>query len=149
MSRYFIAALLVLVGSFAFAHATEMHSELIVRGENSRAITIKPKGEDEYAPLRWLDQNGNNVAQIVCHEKNSQGIQHNHCTWYTALTDRSDRTGRIDLTYGEDFANWTFESLYINFEKDAYIEPVLQSPDGTRWLVSVDNSGVLGTASLP
>ena len=117
-------------------------------GGNSRAITIQPTGINEYAPLRWLDQEGNNIGQIVCHEKNSKWDLHNHCTWYTALKDRKKRTGRVDLTFGEDFANWTFESVWINFEKEAYIKPVLKSPNGSLFKLHVDDLGNLSSYKI-
>ena len=129
----------------AVADEVHINGELLIHGENSQAMTIKPKARNEYAPLKWLDQYDNNIGMIVCHEYNSHGELHNHCSWYTALKDRSKRTGRVDLTFGEDFANWTFESVFVDFEKGAFIEPVLSSPKGLLYEITVDDQGNMTT----
>ncbi len=148
MKRFtvFLALLLTPLSASATINFVQ---DLVINGGDSKAITIKPTGPTEYAPLKWLDQQDNNVAQIVCHEQQTLGDYHNHCTWYTALADRTKRTGRFDLQFGVDFARWTVESSYIVFQKGAYIEPVLKTAAGKRYKVLVGEDGTLSTQLMP
>jgi hypothetical protein len=122
---------------------------IIINGEKTKAITIKPTEEHEYAPIKWEDQNGYNITMMVAHEVAGEGgSQHDHFSLYTAMADRTNRTARFDITFGVDFAEFQFQDCEVIFKKDAYIKPVLQSPDGTRWEIEVDDSGNLSTTSL-
>lgn len=93
--------------------------ELVVNGSKTKAITIKPTAANEYAPVRWLDQNGNIVAMIVAHELQTEGATHNHLSIYTANKDRTKRTGRIDIQFGVDEPAVSFEKINVLLKKDA------------------------------
>lgn len=43
----------------------------------------------------------------------------------------SRQTGTVNLTFDQNFANWTFQSVWIDFEEDAFIIPVVHSPNST------------------
>ena len=122
--------------------------EVIINGSKTKAITICPTADNEYAPVKWEDQDGNNVAMIVAHENTTDGRPHNHWSLYTCMEDRSKRLGRIDLEFGKDFANLSFEDLYLTFQKGAYLKPVLKSSDGKLWRVHVNNDGKLYTSEV-
>ena len=146
---FWIALLAMLGGIFllsATASANYVETDHVyINGESSRGVTIKPKANNEYSGVKWLDQNDNNVGMLLCHENQTQGDPHNHCTMYTAMQDRTQRTGRMDLTFGEDFANLTFEDVWINFEKGAYMIPILKGEDGNRYELYVDVNQTLQT----
>ncbi len=74
-----IIALMTPSGAFtadqSFDTVTAKH--LVINGGKTKAITIKPTAENEYAPVAWTDQKGNIVAMIVAHEKQTDGAVHN------------------------------------------------------------------------
>lgn len=107
--------------------------ELVVNGSKTKAITIKPTAANEYAPVRWLDQNGNIVAMIVAHELQTEGATHNHLSIYTADKDRTKRTGRIDIQFGVADPVVSFEKVNVLLKKDAK----LLLPDESGGVVQV------------
>lgn len=119
------------------------NAEIEINGRGTRGLTLRPQAANQYSPIKWLDQQGNNVGMWVCHETNSSGSSHNHCSLYTAKEDRSKRTSRLDVEFGTDFSKMTFEDTYLEFKKGAYIVPVLRSPNGLLWNLKVDNNGQL------
>lgn len=111
--------------------------EIIINGSKTKAITIIPSAENEYAPIAWKDQQGNIVAMIVAHEKQTEGAVHNHLSIYTANKDRTKRTGRIDIQFGSDDPIVSFEKVNVLLKKDAK----LLLPDEKGGVVQVYSDG--------
>jgi len=115
---------------------------IIIKGGNTKAITIIPTSDNQYAPVAWKDQQGNIVAMIVAHEKQTGGAVHNHLSIYTADKDRSKRVSRIDTQFGVDDPIISFEKINVMLKKDAK----LLLPDEKGGVVQVySEGGVLKT----
>lgn len=123
----------------------ETFTHVIINGESTRALTIRPTGDGKYAPVKWEDQNGNNVAMIVVHEETGSGTPHRHLSIYTCGADRSTRLSVIDIDYGTDDRRCTFEDLRVIIGVGA--EFILRAPNGSYYTLKVDNNGVLTTES--
>lgn len=115
---------------------------IIVKGSKTKAITIIPTAENEYAPVAWKDQKGNIVAMIVAHEKQTDGAVHNHLSIYTAGSDRAKRVSRIDVQFGTDDPIVSFEKINVLLKKDAKL--LLPDEQGGVVQVYVDG-GVVKT----
>lgn len=117
--------------------------ELVVNGSGTKAITIKPTAANEYAPVKWLDQAGNNIAMIVAHENQTEGAVHNHLSIYTADKDRTKRTGRIDIQFGVDDPIISFEKINVMLKDSAKLL-LKDTKDGKVYQVYLEN-GVVKT----
>lgn len=141
--RYVLAAMACLIAGGAFAAPPKAEfSEVVIRGGSTKAVTIIPTADNQYAPIAWKDQKGNIVAMIVAHEKQTNGDVHNHLSIYTAGKDRTKRVSRIDVQFGTDDPIVSFEKINVLLKKDAK----LLLPDEKGGVVQVySEDGVLKT----
>lgn len=118
--------------------------ELIIKGGKSKGITIKPTADNEYAPVKWEDQDGNNVAMIVAHEKSTNGKTHNHLSIYTCGKDRKKRVSRVDMQFGTDDPILSFEHVRVRF-KGGKSQLELRSENGTYFAIRINDEGRIYT----
>lgn len=125
----------------------EINGELIIRSGKSKGIAIYPSGTNEYAPIKWYDQEGNYVAGLVAHENNSSGDIHNHLSIYLCNVDRRQRESRIDFQFGVEHPIVSFENCRVRLKGgNSWIE--LRDEAGKYWKLSVDTNGNLGTEKV-
>lgn len=125
-------------------------TEVQVTGSKTKAVTIKPTSPTEYAPVKWLDTQGNNIAMIVAHENHQDPdgkiYAHKHLSIYTADKDLSKRVSRIDIQYGVDDPAISFEKINILLKKGVKLL-MPDTKDGKVYQIVVENGVVKAVAT--
>lgn len=88
----------------------------------SNLIGFIPNPSNNYSGLRWYDSKGDTQAILVCHElaneKQGSRAVHNHCSWYTSMSDGIGRQGRINIQSHTDIAEIRIQDAVLVIGSD-------------------------------
>ena len=123
----------------------------ITAREDKEAITFIAETDTTYPMIRWLNRAGQFLFGLVAHEKKwanaerTQKYVDKHFSMYRANADMETRTGFFDAEFGEENPMLKIEGTQVRLAnynaEDSSTPIVVESPNGSKWFLTVDNDG--------